>query len=260
MADALEACQKFVAAMADAASQPRASVLQAFEAIEETRAGWNAEVAAGIEFWRSAIRRLASCEGRADFVGLLAETLWDDTFGLARSPYVLVQSAIKGFVHSARRACAEKLGWASADAEWRRLVVAAGESIGRTLESAARTILICGSRGLTSGAAIRAALEAEPPELVARVLHGACRGADVLASAAAEALGLEAVAVPADWSRYGRSAGPKRNAAMLEMLVPGDEVWAFHPDIENSRGTKDMVARARQAGYPVRVFETGLAG
>lgn len=56
---------------------------------------------------------------------------------------------------------------------------------------------------------------------------------------------------PADWPRYGRAAGPIRNQQMLDEGKP-DVVWAFksRPD---SRGTDDMISRAKSAGIPVYV-------
>ncbi|KKK60551.1 hypothetical protein LCGC14_3023250, partial [marine sediment metagenome] len=33
-------------------------------------------------------------------------------------------------------------------------------------------------------------------------------------------------------------------------------VVAFHEDLANSKGTKDMIARARKARVPVQVFNT----
>lgn len=47
-----------------------------------------------------------------------------------------------------------------------------------------------------------------------------------------------------------RGAGPIRNQAMLNHGRP-DAVIAFHKDIASSRGTADMVKRARKAGIPV---------
>lgn len=46
-----------------------------------------------------------------------------------------------------------------------------------------------------------------------------------------------------------RGAGPLRNQAMLD--AKPDAVIAFHADLAHSRGTADMVRRARAAGIPV---------
>ena len=74
-----------------------------------------------------------------------------------------------------------------------------------------------------------------------------------MAGNAAEALGIAVESYPAQWHRYGRAAGPIRN---LQMLVEGkpDAVLAFNNCIEKSRGTKDMVARATEAGIPTEVI------
>jgi hypothetical protein len=57
---------------------------------------------------------------------------------------------------------------------------------------------------------------------------------------------------PADWDRYRKAAGPIRNKQMLYEGKP-DAVWAFHDHLANSKGTKDMVTRAKKAGIPVYV-------
>lgn len=43
-------------------------------------------------------------------------------------------------------------------------------------------------------------------------------GFDTLAAHAAEALGYRVYAFPADWDRFGKFAGPMRNALMTEIL------------------------------------------
>lgn len=88
------------------------------------------------------------------------------------------------------------------------------------------------------------------------VVHGAARGADRMAGEWARSRREEGVIelpFPADWRRYGRAAGVLRNQRMLDEGKP-DLVLAFHDDIDHSRGTKDMVRRARGAQIEVRVF------
>lgn len=81
------------------------------------------------------------------------------------------------------------------------------------------------------------------------LIHGAARGADTIATNAAKLLGWGIVAFPANWAAYGRAAGPLRNQEMLE--TGPDLVIAFHPDLTKSKGTRDMVTRARRAGIRV---------
>jgi len=86
------------------------------------------------------------------------------------------------------------------------------------------------------------------------IIAGGARGADTLAVRAARDCGLEFREYPAQWQRYGRSAGPIRNQQMIDMEKP-QLVVAFHEDIDSSRGTRDMVARARRFGISVLVFQ-----
>jgi hypothetical protein len=87
---------------------------------------------------------------------------------------------------------------------------------------------------------------------ITAVIEGGARGADALAGQSASELGIEVAEVPADWDKHGRAAGPIRNAEMLK-LNP-DIVLAFHGNLRESKGTKDMVRRANKAGVPVWLF------
>lgn len=85
------------------------------------------------------------------------------------------------------------------------------------------------------------------------VIHGGCRGADLLAGSVCDEMGICTEVYPADWQKHGKAAGPIRNQQMLTDGKP-DVVIAFHPSIETSRGTGGMVKLARDAGLPVAVF------
>lgn len=112
-------------------------------------------------------------------------------------------------------------------------------------------VLVCGDRAWSDRAPIERELRGLPEGTV--VIHGGCRGADRLAGQVASELSFGVEEFPAEWHRYGRAAGPIRNRRMLEEGKP-DLVLAFHPDLSRSRGTRDMVDRARKAGVEVRVF------
>ncbi len=113
-------------------------------------------------------------------------------------------------------------------------------------------VLVCGSREWQNVDIIRRELLALPRG--STVVHGDCRGADRLAGMIAESLGMTVRAYPAQWGLHGVAAGPIRNREMLEKEKP-DLVLAFHRDLANSKGTADMISRARRAGVPVRVIE-----
>ena len=110
-------------------------------------------------------------------------------------------------------------------------------------------LLICGSRNWFDEAPIRAAIEALPPGSI--VIHGNARGADSIADRVAITLRIHVKAYAAAWATHGRDAGPIRNQRMLDEGKP-DRVLAF--PLTGSKGTWDMVRRARQAGVPVVVW------
>ncbi len=86
------------------------------------------------------------------------------------------------------------------------------------------------------------------------IISGGAKRADTLAVKAAKAYGLSFREYPAQWEKYGKKAGPIRNQTMLDMEKPG-LVVAFHEAVENSKGTIDMVSRAKRSGVPVVVFK-----
>lgn len=119
-----------------------------------------------------------------------------------------------------------------------------------------RRVLVCGSRHLSEDRRqeVTNALEYLWRQNPLVVIHGAAPGADTYADRWAFHMGCEQVRFPADWAKYGRKAGPIRNQQMLDEGKP-DIVLAF-PD-KDSKGTWDMVKRARQAGLEVLV-QTGV--
>jgi len=87
------------------------------------------------------------------------------------------------------------------------------------------------------------------------VIHGGAKGADTLAARSADNQGVTAEAYPADWGTHGKAAGPIRNQQMIDDAKP-DVCWAFvDKPLAESRGTADMVRRARKAGIPTYVTE-----
>ena len=111
-------------------------------------------------------------------------------------------------------------------------------------------LLVTGSRIWHDIPAIEQALAVildRHPEGVLLV-HGACpRGADVIAAAyAAGTPGYRIEAHPADWHRYGRAAGYRRNADMIALGADG--CAAFIRD--GSPGSTSTVRLARAAGGP----------
>lgn len=113
-------------------------------------------------------------------------------------------------------------------------------------------VLITGSRDWSNYQAMYDVLRGLPKETV--VIHGGCRGADMMAGVISRKLGLKEVKVyKADWKRYGRAAGPKRNQKMIDENPDIDLTIAFHEDLASSKGTRDMVMRSQKAGIETKV-------
>ncbi len=88
--------------------------------------------------------------------------------------------------------------------------------------------------------------EREANEII--VISGCARGADVLGERYAEENGFQVEKHPADWKKYGRSAGPKRNKEMAQVA---DMVVCFWNG--KSRGTKSMIEYAKEFGKPIKI-------
>ena len=82
------------------------------------------------------------------------------------------------------------------------------------------------------------------------VLCGKARGADTLGGRYAHERGYEVRYFPADWERYGRSAGYRRNTQMAENA---DALVAFWDG--KSMGTRHMISIAKSHGLEVRVVK-----
>ena len=105
-----------------------------------------------------------------------------------------------------------------------------------------RKVLVCGSRKKDYVHEIDSVLRAIEPTLV---IHGDATGVDSRANQWCLENGIHSAAVPALWHRYGNSAGPMRNKAMLA-LKP--EVVVALP---GGTGTENMTCLARAYSVPI---------
>lgn len=115
-------------------------------------------------------------------------------------------------------------------------------------------LLVCGDRNWNDYDALKRAIIAIGPTVI---IEGEAKGADKMSRQIAEELGINVMPFPADWQKYGRAAGPIRNAQQLKEGNP-DLVLAAHNDLVSSKGTKDMVKRSLKAGKPVLLCESGF--
>ena len=111
-------------------------------------------------------------------------------------------------------------------------------------------LLVCGSRDWSNRRFLYQFLDeyhAQHPVTV--LVEGEAAGADTMSREWAESKGIVVEKYPADWTKYGKAAGPIRNSQMLQEGKP-EAVIAFSLNLETSRGTKNMVAQAIKAGVP----------
>ena len=80
------------------------------------------------------------------------------------------------------------------------------------------------------------------------IVSGAARGADAIGERYAKENGFRIEKYPADWEKYGKSAGPIRNKQMAEI---SDYVICFWN--EKSKGTKSMIDYAKKLNKPVKI-------
>ena len=120
-------------------------------------------------------------------------------------------------------------------------------------------ILVCGSRLWTLRAPIERQLRRlAPGDIVVYGHHW--EGANAIADIIAVELGLVVRRYPANWKKFGRAAGPKRNQEMIDKehlpKEPIEACLAFAENFAAAHGTSDMRRRAFAAGIRVESFES----
>lgn len=86
------------------------------------------------------------------------------------------------------------------------------------------------------------------------IVTGHCAGADILGEKYAKENGYKVTAFPAEWSKYGKSAGIKRNLEMLDYISQSDCVVIGFVS-ENSKGTKFTVENAQKRGIDTHIVK-----
>lgn len=105
-------------------------------------------------------------------------------------------------------------------------------------------VVIAGSRNLTDPILLEEAIRDSGFEIT-EVLCGRATGVDELGRVWAEAAGIPVRYFPADWKKWGKSAGPRRNAEMAR------ECDALIAVTYGSRGTTNMVHQAQTYGRKI---------
>lgn len=101
------------------------------------------------------------------------------------------------------------------------------------------TVVVCGGRLFDDGPLLYRVLSALDDRYnFTHLIHGDAQGADKMAGEWAADNWVACTAIKADWKRYGKQAGLKRNNQMIKMKP--DLVVAF----EGNQGTADTIKKA----------------
>lgn len=119
-------------------------------------------------------------------------------------------------------------------------------------------IIVAGSRNFNNYSLLEQSLmdyiagNFDPNEI--EIISGGARGADSLGERFARECQLKLKRFPADWDRYGKSAGYRRNTEMADYAKQETGVlFAFWDG--QSRGTQHMINLATTKGLEVHVVK-----
>lgn len=109
-------------------------------------------------------------------------------------------------------------------------------------------LAIIGSRSFTNFEHLNEMLTPYTHE-ISEIISGGAPGADKLAEQWADLHNIPVTVFKADWEKFGRSAGPKRNH---DIIMNCDECIAFWDG--ESTGTKHSIGLCKKYNKPVRVI------
>ena len=85
------------------------------------------------------------------------------------------------------------------------------------------------------------------------IVSGGASGADAIGERYAKENGFKLEKYPADWKRFGKSAGPKRNE---QMAIVSDYIICFWDG--KSKGTKSMIEYAKKYNKPIKIKKISI--
>ena len=110
-------------------------------------------------------------------------------------------------------------------------------------------VIIAGGRTITDACKLEGAVRTFTKKWeITQVVSGGARGADALGEDWARKNRIQYVVFRADWKQHGKGAGPIRNERMAKYADALIALWDG-----KSRGTADMIRRARSQGLIVHV-------
>ncbi|KKN16289.1 hypothetical protein LCGC14_0977450 [marine sediment metagenome] len=87
---------------------------------------------------------------------------------------------------------------------------------------------------------------------IKQIISGGAKGADTLAKRYAAEHSIDYKEFPAEWNKYGKSAGPIRNRLIVDAA---DEVVAFMIKDQATKGTSITIKFAEEKDKPVHIYK-----
>lgn len=87
------------------------------------------------------------------------------------------------------------------------------------------------------------------------IVTGDCRGTDKLVRKYAIEHNIELIVHQADWKKYGKSAGPKRNTLIINELSLHNNSHLIAFPLKSSIGTWDSVKKAKEKNIDTQIIK-----
>ena len=112
-------------------------------------------------------------------------------------------------------------------------------------------VIIAGSRNITDySIVLDAAHKSNTIKKATQIVSGTAQGVDTLGEQVAKRHNIPIKRFPADWDKYGKSAGYRRNEEMADYADALLVIW----DGE-SKGTKHMIDLAKAKGLKIYIYK-----
>lgn len=117
-------------------------------------------------------------------------------------------------------------------------------------------ILVVGSRDFNNYEMLKNAIDTATNTYEdIEIISGGAKGADSLAEQYAKEKGYALKVFPADWDKYGKSAGYRRNAEMHKYISEFDDRLCIAFWDRQSKGTQHSFDLAKQYNNPILVIK-----
>lgn len=110
-------------------------------------------------------------------------------------------------------------------------------------------VIVAGSRDIVSYRPVKEAYS-ESAFIASEIVSGGARGVDTSAVTLASHLNVPITFFYAEWDKYGKSAGYKRNQQMAEYADALIAIWDCQ-----SKGTKHMIDIMTKLNKPIEVYK-----